>query len=64
MTPGEFAFMTEKESLQEIKAMLERIEGIIDTRLIGIVAPEDDERQAIQKYEAMKRKGELELREI
>jgi hypothetical protein len=64
MAPGELALMTEKESLQEIKAMLERIEGIIDTRLIGIVAPEDDERQAIQKYEDLKRKGELELREI
>jgi hypothetical protein len=56
--------MAEKHALQEIKAMLERIEGIIDTRLIGIVEPEDDEKQAIQQYEDLKRKGELELHEI
>ncbi len=64
MTHGEFVFMAEKQTLQEIKAMLERIEGIIDTRLIGIVEPEEDEKLAIQKYEELKRKGELELHEI
>jgi hypothetical protein len=64
MTHGELVLMAEKQTLQEIKAMLERIEGIIDTRLIGIVEPEEDEKQAIQKYEDLKGKGTLELREI
>jgi hypothetical protein len=38
----------EKE-ISDIKLMLEKIEGIIDSRLIGIEEPEDDEIEAIKK---------------
>ncbi|MEX2725909.1 MAG: hypothetical protein Q6353_001545 [Candidatus Sigynarchaeum springense] len=44
--------------------MLERIEAIIDSRLIGVVEPDDDEKKAIERYESLKRKGQLELHEI
>ena len=56
--------MTEHDALQEIKAMLERIENIIDSRLVGLVDPVDDEREAIARYESLKEKGELELTEL
>ena len=56
--------MVENNPLQEIKAMLERIEAIIDTRLVGIVDPDDDEKEAIEQYEDLKRNGQLELNEI
>jgi hypothetical protein len=44
--------------------MLEKIEGIIDSRLIGIEEPEDDEIEAIKEFEKRKKSGELELNEI
>jgi hypothetical protein len=53
----------EKE-ISDIKLMLEKIEGIIDSRLIGIEEPEDDEIEAIKKFEKRKKAGELELNEI
>ncbi len=57
--------MTEIEKeLNEIRFMLEKIEGIIDSRLIGVEEPEDDEIEAIESYEKMKKSGKLQLNEI
>jgi len=53
----------EKE-ISEIKAMLQRIENIVTSRLIGIDEPEEDEIEEIQNYEKRKKEGNLELNEI
>jgi hypothetical protein len=53
----------EKE-LNEIRFMLEKIEGIIDSRLIGVEEPEEDEVVAIEAYEKLKKEGKLQLNEI
>jgi hypothetical protein len=53
----------EKEIIQ-IKFLLEKIEGIIDSRLIGEEDPEEDEVKEILNFEKMKKAGELELNEI
>ena len=53
----------EKE-ITEIKLMLEKIEVIIDSRLIGIEKPEKDEIEEINAYIKRKKKGTLELNEI
>lgn len=39
-------------------------EGIIDSRLIGIEEPEEDEIKAIKEFEKSKKAGELEFSEI
>lgn len=46
----------EKE-ITEIKLMLEKIEDIIDSRLIGIEEPEKDEIEEINAYVKRKKKG-------
>ncbi|MBP2046758.1 hypothetical protein [Methanobacterium aggregans] len=57
--------MTEIEKeLNEIRFMLEKIEGIIDSRLIGVEEPEEDEVVAIEAYEKLKKEGKLQLNEI
>ncbi len=53
----------EKEIIQ-IKFLLEKIEGIIDSRLIGEEDPEEDEIKEIIDFESRKKAGELELNEI
>ena len=53
----------EKEIIQ-IKFLLEKIEGIIDSRLIGEEDPEEDEIKEIIDFEKRKKAGELELNEI
>jgi hypothetical protein len=53
----------EKEIIQ-IKFLLEKIEAIIDSRLIGEEDPEDDEIKEIIDFEKMKKAGEIELDEI
>ncbi|NYB26450.1 MAG: hypothetical protein HVN34_03815 [Methanobacteriaceae archaeon] len=53
-----------EREIKEIKVMLEKIEGIIDSRLIGLEEPEDDEIEAIKEFEKRKKAGELELNEI
>ena len=53
----------EKE-ISEIKAMLQRIENIVTSRLIGIDEPEEDEIEEIQNYEKRKKEGNLELNEV
>ena len=53
----------EKE-INEIKAILKRIENIVTSRLIGIDEPEEDEIKEIKDYEKRKKEGKLELNEI
>ena len=53
----------EKEIIH-IKFLLEKIEGIIDSRLIGEEDPEEDEIKEIIDFESRKKAGELELNEI
>jgi len=43
--------------------MLEKIEGI-DSRLIGIEEPDEDELEEINAYQKKKKAGTLELNEI
>jgi hypothetical protein len=52
------------KEIAEIKLMLEKIEDIIDSRLIGIEEPEEDEVEEIKIYEKKKNAGTLELNEI
>ena len=51
---------TNKE-VTEIKLMLEKIENIIDSRLIGIEEPEEDEIKEIEDYKKRKKVGKLNL---
>ncbi|MGA2676875.1 MAG: hypothetical protein ACLQG5_02245 [Methanobacterium sp.] len=52
------------KEIAEIKLMLEKIEDIIDSRLIGIEEPEEDEVEEIKIYDKKKNAGTLELNEI
>ncbi len=57
--------MTEtKPDMKDIRLMLEKIESIIDSRLIGIEEPEPDEISEIRDYEKRKASGSLELNEL
>ena len=59
------AFMTEtKSDIKDIRLMLEKIESIIDSRLIGVVEPEPDEISAIREYEKRKASDSIELNEL
>lgn len=49
------------KDIEDMKQILEKIEGIIDSRLIGIEEPENDEVQAIDEYEKNKKSGNIEL---
>ena len=56
--------ITEKELLEEIRSIrktLEHIEALLEERLIGVEEPLPDEIEEIEKYEAEKREGKLEL---
>lgn len=52
------------EDIREIKSMLERMEAVIDSRLIGIEESEEDEIAEIEDYEKRKKEGKIELHEI
>nr|MDO8098510.1 hypothetical protein [Candidatus Njordarchaeota archaeon] len=56
--------MDVSEDIREIKSILERMEAIIDSRLIGIEDPAEDEVAEIEDYEKMKREGKIELHDI
>jgi len=57
--------MTEtKSDLKAIRLMLEKIESIVDARLIGIEEPEMDEISEIRDYEKRKASGSLDLNEL
>ena len=53
-----------KPDMKDIRLMLEKIESIIDSRLIGIAEPEEDEAAEIREYEKRKTSGSLELNEL
>ena len=53
-----------EREINEIKAILKRIENIVTLRLIGIDEPEEDEIKEIRDYEKRKKEGKLELNEI
>ncbi len=59
--------MTMAEAIREMNDiifLLQKIESIIDTRLIGEVEPDEDEISLIADYQDRKKKGTLELHEI
>lgn len=59
--------MTMAEAIREmndILFLLQKIESIIDTRLIGEVEPDEDEISLIAEYQDRKKKGTLGLHEI
>lgn len=47
--------------LRELRSILERIEALLEERLIGIEEPLPDEAEAIREYEDEKKKGKEEL---
>jgi len=47
--------------LRELRTILERIEALLEERLIGIEEPLPDEVEAIREYEDEKMKGKVEL---
>nr|MDO8087865.1 hypothetical protein [Candidatus Sigynarchaeum springense]MDO8117865.1 hypothetical protein [Candidatus Sigynarchaeota archaeon] len=53
-----------KNQLDEIKGMLERIEAIIDTRLLGTEEPDKEDLEAIEDFESREREGKLELKKV
>jgi hypothetical protein len=50
--------------IHDIIFLLQKIESIIDARLIGEVEPLEDEISLIEEYRARKREETLELHEI
>ncbi|MCP1662442.1 MULTISPECIES: hypothetical protein [Methanocalculus] len=53
-----------KNDINDILFLLQKIESIIDTRLIGEIEPDDDEISLIAGYQERKKKGTLVLHEI
>jgi hypothetical protein len=59
MTEGDL-----KEVLKEVKLVrkkLERLEGLVEERLVGCESPLADEVEAVAEYEAAKKKKALDL---
>ena len=59
--------MTMAEALREVNDilfLLQKIESIIDTRLIGEVEPDEDEISLIAEYQDRKKNGTLKIHEI
>jgi len=59
MTVGEEKLLYSE--LRELRAILERIEALLEERLIGIEEPLPDEVDAIREYENDKKEGKIEL---
>lgn len=60
-----FTNMAESTSeIHDVIFLLQKIESIIDTRLIGEVEPLEDEIALIQEYQTRKCKETLQLHEI
>jgi len=49
------------EEIRALRATVERIEALLEERLIGIEEPLPDEIKAIEEYESDKREGKVEL---
>jgi len=47
--------------LRELRTILERIEALLEERLIGIEEPLPDEAEVIREYESEKVEGKVEL---
>lgn len=53
-----------REVLKEVKLVrqkVERLEEIVEERLIGVEEPSEDEAEAIEQYVKAKKKGSVEL---
>ncbi|MDE4907300.1 hypothetical protein L0665_01520 [Methanogenium marinum] len=50
--------------MNDILFLLQKIESIIDTRLTGVVEPDEDEINLIAEYRDRKKEGNLKLHEI
>ena len=59
MTVGEEKLLYNE--LRELRIILERIEALLEERLIGIEEPLPDETEAIKEYDKDKKKGETKL---
>ena len=53
-----------EREIKEIKIVLERIESILTSRLVGLDEPKEDEVKEIEEYEKRKEEGKIELHEI
>lgn len=49
------------EEIRGLKEVLERIEALLEERLIGVEEPLPDEVEAIEEYEVEKKSGKVEL---
>ncbi len=49
------------EEIRELRASLERIEALLEERLLGVDEPLPDEVEAIEEYERSKKRGDIEL---
>jgi len=49
------------EEVRVIREVLERIESLLEERLIGVERPLPDEARIIEEYEAEKKRGRVEL---
>ena len=49
------------EEIRELRASLERIEALLEERLLGVDEPLPDEAEAIEEYERSKKRGDIEL---
>ena len=49
------------KELRELRTILERIEALLEERLIGVEEPLPDEVEAIREYEDEKEKRKVEL---
>jgi len=49
------------EEIRVIREVLERIESLLEERLIGVERPLPDEARIIEEYEAEKKRGRVEL---
>jgi len=49
------------EEIRVIREVLERIESLLEERLIGVERPLPDEARIIEEYEAEKKSGRVEL---
>ena len=58
MTVNESALYRE---IRELRFIVERIEALLEERLIGVEEPSPDEARAIEEYEDDKRRGKVEL---
>ena len=48
------------KELKDMKTSVEKVENIVEKRLIGVEAPSKDEIRAIREHEKLKKKGKAE----